>query len=824
MTVITPRTVTLSGDRQTTVQLGQEEPVSSVSVDTIPVAAPLFVLGAAGSPARTQLIGYRANGRTWTYALRSLFRLQTVLLSNHNPSLILQSGDFAAENVVQTATTFSVTYTGYGAISGDVSQVVINGAVDSATGALKFTWSVALDANAGKLGTLVSVGWLECPDFSVVPYEIPTRSEMYMVSPIAGGMVVPNVTVDQGADQFLPYPDVNLGYPDAAVTEPPGSRPLYAQYCALWHKRTRSLLYFEIRDLNFTHKQIRWNGNPTSQTTDVGVRQFPIDNLAITTVSSAYEVWMIPMVGEPWDCADTYRKHFEALSPVWLSRGKLKNQNLALDTTVSDYVYNAHLLYIYSLPASDPMSVTNIREEALRLRNFFGPNANIIGLCYEWHFNDFAGPWPDVDPIRNPINDTVLYLRDDLNIPTCFYQIVIWGVSSKFITKEITQDSQGWQTAFGNPIGYVVHDKDGANAVAIKDGGHLSPTDPLRNHYIPNPIHTNMRLHEVERFARFPSFGAIHHLGYYLDGYLNGGLIFDYRATLASNLKGPGSGACYLGRRQLVLDMALGYRPSLPDFMLISEHPGEGNIDVIDMSATVNIDLFSITARHIALRHTTYGQYTRSFSFDSFGTFPASIGVDYYEPLYVNQALMFIQGTIIGVQTNATSRLIISGPGDVDVSPAQDPYMAFNKLLLEYVRNTNIMAYYRGVKLRSPTGTLERHVMEDGWDWGLTGDSAFFRPISPTTTFLAVGVFTHEEEAQQPIGLLVVNPFNQTNTWEVRMDGTQFPFNRNGTMKRLLVERVGSTRTIIRDFVGFLSTTITLAPHEVRMYEVLENL
>ncbi len=282
-----------------------------------------------------------------------------------------------------------------------------------------------------------------------------------------------------------------------------------------------------------------------------GVRQYPESNTTPgNDYSAPYPVAIGALPGDWYDAAKQYRAW--ALEQPWGQRGPI-----ALSDDFSTKLKGSDIMGVWAPFPGATKPFEAAAQDMARWRDFLEIE-HVSGLWYGWHGNEFDTGWPEYEPVEPSFADgmTLTHRLDNYAWP--YINPMGWDIATASYTTTHAAD-------------YALKDEWGNVQVVTSTKGAvfalMDPATPFWQEYVRDWVLTLQGDYDVD--------------GIYLDVWSGSGYGFDYDPSHGH----PTGGGNYIaqGMRAQGRMIREATRASDPGFIMMSEHPGELFIDLLEI-------------------------------------------------------------------------------------------------------------------------------------------------------------------------------------------------------------------------------------------------
>lgn len=745
----------------------------------------------------------RSFNREWRFGAASeWFRIGLITKASRGFSHEIAPQSFTNESVVVAGTTITCAWS---VIAGDTSSVSATWSV--ASGELRCTaFSVTLDP-AGT-GATYAIGWVERGRFW---HESPAADteRLVAVTPTWSGTVISDATAVPLTETRIPYPGQFAPYPDG-VYGAPGAASAHGQYLGLVHARARVGIVHYALDVDGRGKLLRTTGDGAGCAL-TAIREYPADNLVALTWTPTYEVRLATIEGDEWTAAAHYGAAIKAAAPAWTTgRGKLRDNGTS-PRPVPAWVHDVdHILWLtfatQGHTAFDATRRARLQEEITRWNTVYaGLNRAVWLQLTHWTGNPVE-KMPDVAPIYADAASLISWITNVVGLRVVVYFGSWWGTATAWI-------SGGYHAPYGDPLLVTVRDEDDVDVVADIHGTAFEMA------YLVDWTQANGRNHAVDLVDTAINEAAPA-AAVYWDAYA-GGHNWNYRGTNPGSARGGGSSAIVAGMRTAAAAARAAIQAVVADGALWLEHFHEPLLDHGDvfLQPSETVGSLDTTTRWTPLLGCVWGGWAHLVGVNAYGTLDSSVGADYYEALRFAAALNVVAGRVPMLSTpdsvsDPTVNHLVLLPGDADWAA----HGALSTLHHAFFRNLCVLRrtarkYLRGTMLPAPPESWFTALRDEGWAWGTTSDGLFIRPERQTGI---MAVWTHDEDADNPIGLLLSNPLDVDQVFSITLDPSRFPL----VGLRTIYRNDEGVRTELSRFAGVCRISFTVPAYGSQLLEL----
>jgi hypothetical protein len=764
-------------------------------------AAPVFTVEDLGK--NHQLTYYEANGCSWEFAAQSMFVVH--LYDSTLPTQVstIPAEDFVASAVSNlTATTFRITYT----FAPLTTTVVIDGSVNTTTGALTLTHTCAMDT----VLTPTYFIWAFEIRLKLKPYEgAGSKSDMTVMFPAYGGLMYRDATTVLADVPTADYPGMHDGgiFPEVVMAPFAGH-----QQVTCWHKSLRKSMSMRLKGTDGRGERFTYNGDGSS--CQFGFYTFPADHLQATTDNSSPGLELCPMNGDWYDSAKYYRERIVAEAADFVSRGKIKDGALPVSRRDADMMLIANVGEAGTGQLSETAAYARAVEEFSRIVDFFGSDLKYIVQWYAWRQegNDL---FPDFTPKMN-LADAITNVDGLGNVTQAIY--VFPSVADR--------------------------DSTFAGAGSFGDWVLLGPTQDEQittgtvdsQHVLMEFGAAAFRTTWLNVYAALTAEVAAELMGLYIDTVSGNQAGGDYRLALAGSNRGPGANYYNAGKRSLISAIRTEYRTTqgLANWLLLGEWQDEYMMPYIDsQGASSSLEPLSYVPLMPAYA-TVYSEYVGRYGYDeSFYGYYADGAAGTYTTASLSRwdinawrvAYQFHAGALLGVWWHGWGNVLylISEAGD-GLSSHSSVYSTYHLPMLNFMKacvrsltTLSVRKYHRGQRLRPLVGSQDDILADEGYQFssgevvsgGVTG--TVVEPEVMSSVWLST-------ETGMGIGIVLTNYHTDDRTFTVSMTPERWP---DMVGRQFLCENDNGTRTLVKQVSGSFSEEITVPAGSVVLYELL---
>ena len=769
------------------------------------VRTPTFTLGAsiAGVGGNSQQITrLRAGNRDWRFAQASMWRLCVWAGSGDPRAVPITAKDFAPPVVVQSGTGFTLTWS-----DAVLGTIVGTGVFNASTGQTDLTFSVTL----GVAVSGVYKTWaFDFPYHRVYPYRAAAKDSMQILTTDFGGRIwhdcttpLIKATYPYGSPSRSP---ADVAYPSAGIT---ASSPASMQFMALYDREVGAGLILRTNDQVGRLKEFSWEGRGDS--VDIWVRHFPPNNLAATTMTSAYTTSLVPITGGADEICTWYREQLRASNDFRLARGRIRDASAATMPTTIRNGSNVQWFHIPAPAASNRASaIAAILQQVTRAAAEFG--AGTWCFLYNHVSDGIPNDLPDVSPVSADVQSLVS------SLVAAGVRVVLYHVLGAW------DPTSAWWAANPSAGNYVCLNPDQSPV----DSGFAGVT--LRS---ANPIHANAILGIQTQFALIAaSFSTPANVGgYYLDEG-GGKVVADHRASLLDAQKGSGAGTWIPAVRPLLDSLKTYARTINPEALFATEMPFEDLLDKYDVFAPAVVNLLEFASSWPAFRK-ALGDYSLFMDFQGNSTLDSrtatvllAASVELFRwriaRIVAAGALPSYAGPLIAdaaVQPYVIPFFVQPGEPHYDLWLAyQKPINDFTKaciLPLDYAIG-GLRKYFRGRMLPSFDDSWSAYVERKSF---LEAYAEYVAGLSLPGPRCEATVWLTDEELGNPIGIPIWNFRATPEVCHIRMDPLRYASYLGG--KRYLVRNSGGVRTLVKECPWGVDYEALIPPASVVHYELV---
>lgn len=752
-------------------------------------SAPVFEIDDLGS--LDQLVYYEANGCSWEFAEQDMFVIHVYDTNNPLQTTPIPASDFVASAVSNlTATTFKITYT-FAPLS---TTVVIDGSVNTTTGALTLTHTCAMDT----VLTPTFFIWAFEIRLKVKPYEgADTKSKMCVMLPAYGGLLYRDATAVLAPTPTCDYPGMHDGgiFPEVVSGAFAGH-----QLVSCWHRDLRKAISLRMKGSDGRAERFTYNGDGSS--CQFGFYSFPADHLQATTDNSSPALELCPMDGDWYDCSKYYRERIVSETPGFMARGKIK------DGAVPASRRDADLMIVMTADQNG-----RALEEITRLHTFMG-SLNYIVQWYSWR-DEANDLYPDFTPDAAWVSDVA-----DVALLANVIQVI-------YTFPSVADPDSTFASAMDFPNWVVLGPtQDNQESTATLDS----------THYLMEYGNANFRTAWAALYGDLTADAAAAIAGMYTDAVSGGQAGGDFRLALAGSNRGPGSPYYNAGKKSLLTTLKTEYRTtqSLPQWLFLGEWADEFMLPLIDSQGTdSSLEPLSYVPLIPSYR-TVYSEYVPSFAYGetfygfyangSLGTYTTS-SLSRWDIVGWRLSYQFHIGALLGFWwhgfTNVLYLVSESGDGNSNHASVYSTYhlplLNFIKACAESLDTLSIRKYHRGQRLRPLPGSQDDLLVTDGYTattgevvaGGVTG--SIVEPSVQSSVWLST-------ETGMGVGIVLTNFHDDDETFTIEMTPELWP---DMVGRPYLCVNEDGTRTLVETLGGHLELEVTVPSRGVVLYELL---
>ncbi len=448
------------------------------------------------------------------------------------------------------------------------------------------------------------------------------------------------------------------------------------------------------------------------------VRHFPEDHLVPgNDYRAPYPVAVGAVPGDWYDLARVYRAW--ALEQPWAARGPIA---LDVNTNTDGLGFSPKLRDVRVMGVWNPFGGAERPFEAVaddmeRWRRFLDVE-RVAGLWYGWHGNEFDTGWPDYEPVRPSFPDGVERARAAGNLVWPYILPTVWDTANPSYTA-----SGAARFALKDEDGRVQTSRSAKGALFAR----MDPATPFWQAFVRDWVVTLQR-----------DFGVD---GVYLDTWSGVTYGFCYDPDHGH----PLGGGNYLaeGTRRQGLLIREAARAADPGFVMMSEHPGELYLDLLEIENVEYVGPLNPGWWTLPLFSAVYHDYIRTSTFvNTSAALEDAPGIA--EALRFAWATRYVQGNLLAVNGD--------GAGVLRDPPETTPNFSAYRFLKELVGS---YAYARpyvldGERLRDPTLQVERRPLQ-----AIGGGLFGIVPYGPSQPAVLASAWRSWEDGS--VGLVLVN-------------------------------------------------------------------
>lgn len=414
----------------------------------------------------------------------------------------------------------------------------------------------------------------------------------------------------------------------------------------------------------------RYDFRSDGQNLHFGVRHYPSQNLtAGNDYQAPYPAAIGALPGDWWDAAKTYRSW--ALQQEWADRGPI-----ALSDDFSPRLKEEDIMGVWEPFAAVDDPFPAAAEDMERWARYL-ETERVAGLWYGWHHQPMDTGWPEYEPVQPTFPAGVQLAHNQGNLVWPYIGPTGWDVSLASYTQTHAAD-------------FALKDETGAvQTITLPNGAVFALMDPATTfwqEYVRDWVLRLQQDYDVD--------------GIYLDVWSGDGFALDY----APNHGHPTGGGAYFaqGMRKEGRMIRNAARARDPGFVMMSEHPGETYIDLLEIEN--NEYLGPLNPGNwwtIPLFGAVYHDYIMSSTFVNVSATNISNSAENTRALSYGWALRYIFGNLLAVNGDGAS--VLKDP--IEETPNY-PAIRFFKdlaLTLDYARDY----LYYGERLRDLPVTVD---------------------------------------------------------------------------------------------------------------------
>ncbi len=394
------------------------------------------------------------------------------------------------------------------------------------------------------------------------------------------------------------------------------------------------------------------------------VRHYPAWNITPgNDYRSPYPVVTGAISGDWYDVAQVYREW--ALKQVWASRGPI-----AFSDKFSSKLKRTDIMGIWTPFEGVRCPFIATADDMERWAQFLG-SKHVAGLWYHWRQEPFASGWPEYEPVRPTYPDGITHTHTLGNFMWPYVAASGWDTSIRSFTETHAAD-------------YALRDENGAIQTIGTSLALMDVATSFWQTYVRDWIAEMQQKYHID--------------GVYLDVWSGDGFALDY----STNHGHPQGGGNYFaqGMRKEARMIRAATWARDPGFVMMSEHPGETYIDLLDIE---NIEYLGPENRllwwAVPLFGVVYHDYIMASTFSNITPdFPdAQENVD---AISYGWAVRYVFGNLLAVNGGPTG--VLHDP--VEDTPNYPAFRFFRTLVRTYDYARPYLLY--GQRLRD----LELHV------------------------------------------------------------------------------------------------------------------
>jgi hypothetical protein len=365
--------------------------------------------------------------------------------------------------------------------------------------------------------------------------------------------------------------------------------------------------------------------------------------------------------GDWYDAAKLYRTW--ALGQLWAGRGPI-----ALSGEFSNKLKGSDIMGIWG-PITDTVKpFEGTAHDMERWAEFLGVD-HVAGLWYAWHGNEFDTGWPEYEPIESSFPDGMTLTHQLDNYAWPYINTMGWDTSTASYTST-------------NAAAYAMKDEDG-NVQTVT-------TPPQATFALMCPATAFWQGYVREWVLELQGNYGVD--GVYLDVWSGSGYGFDYDPTHGH----PTGGGNYIaqGMRTQGWMIRDATRASDPEFIVMSEHPGEVFIDLLEIENVEYVGAANPAQWWtLPLFNTVYHDYIMMSTFVNTSAYLPD-NPETEEALSYMWAVRYAQGNLLAV--NSDGAPVLQDP--VESTPNYGAYVFLRELVQSYPYAAPYLRY--GERLR----------------------------------------------------------------------------------------------------------------------------
>lgn len=710
----------------------------------------------------------------------------------------------------------------------NIANVTIRVAQNATTGRITLTWPTL--EIIGASAAIFKLWGFDFPYLRIEPFRKHARYAMSYVTTQFGGKVehaavghTYNVNVDFEtpwiAPNFFadpqPYPVNTFVTPPATSSIPANAFPNAMPWVYIYDRETEVGIMLRVHDQNNAEHTFHRKADGTAM--EVWCRHYPPDHLGVTSWnSSGVSVSLSPMVGSPYKAADNYATERIADSAGLRDRNKLW---AAPTTYVPLHVKQTKAFMSFAIPpvgdANRTAAMAHCITECNRATAAWGKIALQL-----WSVGD--KPHTTERPDNTMPADTIAFIEDlsEIGVETYLYDIPCY-----------VSDDSDWAASNPTYTDYVALNQTTDAYTQSLDGlgGNL--------HKILNPVHTQSRAWALEQMELlFSQLNDPEHAsGVYIDAFGKGLRLPDYRSTLTSAQKGPGSTAMSPAMRTFCFEILSVLRADNPNVSLYTEYPEDYLIEYINWFSqwALQLSLNYGLQTFIPLFSHAFSEWVRNANFQSIvaATSPVtSVLLD--EAIEQARWLIsrhMLNATLPVFTVNNSANVLpwFAQPGDA----LYDDWLIAHKPIVDYytallAADSSVVAgtgafIMRGKALEPPPGSwnahsLRRSIFQDVGDYTVDVQSDLVGVLPGPRCDSAVLI----SDEWPGVVKVVIDNFRSTDEQHtIQLDPARYAPHLSG--RRWLTKNTLGVRTLITTSDWGINTTVTVPAASRVTYDIL---
>jgi len=777
------------------------------------VTTPFYELADIGKG--IQLVRLRANNSDIVFEQFPICVIQLINQTTEDLSISFNTFQFPLSTIAEsTPTHFKIIY----ATSNISDQdFILYGDLNLTTGELAITWDSNIPSSIPGYAV-----YAVKRQFKIKPYETNNPEEMFAFLPTYGGQLIRNacnqfVSGESAGEIYGINPALFTPYPATSYVDVVTTQFSY-QLMYFYHRTQNCGIAVRTDDGNGRGKWFHYNGDDTN--IYFGTTEFPTNNLQTRVCSSNYNLILRPMRGNWFDACKWYRESLENESKTWISRGKIVNMVDGDVDDISKHVKDADIFFWGSITTANER--TRFVEEFKRIVAYYGSDLKYIVSIYRWQVAAITELYPDLYPpnthAMSAIDDIIaLYPTVRIvwySIPEC------WAPNSNWYTTS-------YNPSYGAPANSIILKATQTPYTQMLD-------QALQTLYYPQFGNANCRSHTVDILSQITTKG--HRCdGIYLDA-LSGsyGPYGDYRTSLSSSQKGPGSDYWTKGKVECIRQIKSNFRTTqaIPDFVIFSEILEEDVIHHLDFISTYSFILSSADIFFVPGWNVIYSQYIITHTFNETITYLPNSIKDDFDLLMYGISKVFHCGSIISYAWfgDLTAQFLIPQQNDSvdggsyysDNWTKYDQYRhAFLKKLnrARHITHGGLYKYFTGKRLRSLYNNWEERLERVGPEFTVgqvVTDGAIGIVIVGADVMSSVW---QANTGNRDVTILMTNYKQYSSSFSVTVSVDQFS-EITGNLRYLFRRNSDGTRTLIKSFYGHFTEQVTIAQYDLDVLEI----